>query len=137
VLGSVADGAGHIHDDVDVVVVGVIFAVDGAVGVQELVGDVSQNGGAARGDAALGHLDEEAGEKLPDVGAGGELGEFGEEFGGEVNRVTLGWLARGTHGGTHGEMVKTKTKMGLRGGVAAAFAIGETMLAAALSRCSG
>ena len=90
------------------VVVGVIFAVDGAVGVQELVGDVSQNGGAARGDAALGHLDEEAGEKLPDVGAGGELGEFGEEFGGEVHEVTLGLLAGGTHGGTDGEMVKTK-----------------------------
>jgi hypothetical protein len=106
------------------------------VRVQELVGDVSQNGGAARGDAAFGDLDKEFREKLVDLGGGLEVGEFPEEFGGEVNRVTLGLLARGTHGGTHGEMVKTKPKMGMGGGVAAAFAIGETMLAAALSRCS-
>jgi len=46
-------------------------------------------------------------------------------------------LAGGTRGGTHGEMVKAKTKMRIGGGVAAAFAIGETMLAAALSRFSG
>ncbi len=134
VLGAVW-ARGVVPDDGDGLLVD--FAVDGAVGVQELVGDVGQNGGAARGDPAFGHLDEQAGEKLPDVGAGGELGEFGEEFGGEVHGVTWGWLAGGTHGGTDGEMVKTKTKMGLGGGVAAAFAIGETMLAAALSRCSG
>jgi hypothetical protein len=92
------------------------------VAVQELVGDVSQNGGAARGDAALGHLDEEAGEKLPDVGAGGELGEFGEEFGGEIVRVGRSGLRLGV----------TETKAGARvhDGKAALAAAGSAMLAA-------
>src|SRR5713226_7288465 len=93
------------------------FAVDGAVGVQELVGDVSQNGGATRGDAAFGHLDEEPGEKLPDVGAGGELREFGEEFGGEIVRVGLGWLRLG--------MPETKTGARVHDGkLAAATLVG-------------
>jgi hypothetical protein len=135
---SIAIGSRQIHDDSHgFVVLDAIFRVDGSVRVEELVGDVSENRGAARGDAAFGHLDEEPGEKLPDVGAGGELGEFGEEVGGEVGEIDLGLLARGPHGGAHREVVKTETKMGIRGGVAASFAVGETVLAAALSRCSG
>ncbi len=35
----------------------VVIEGDGAVGVEELVGDVGQDGGAARGDAALGDED--------------------------------------------------------------------------------
>jgi len=54
------------------------FAVDGAVGMEKLVGDVGQDGGAARGHAALGNEDEEPGEELVDVDGRVELGKFGE-----------------------------------------------------------
>src|SRR5712691_7947398 len=68
----------------------ILFALDGAVGVEELVGDVGQDGGAAGGDAAFGDEDQEAVEKLVDVHGGIELRELGKEIGGEVFRVTLG-----------------------------------------------
>lgn len=55
-----------------------VFAVDGAVGMEKLVGDVGQDGGAARGHEALGNEDEEPGEELVDVDGGVELGKFGE-----------------------------------------------------------
>jgi hypothetical protein len=64
-----------------------VFAVDGAVGMEELVGDVGQDGGAARGDAAFGDKDQELGEKLVDVDGRVELGEFGEEFPREVEGI--------------------------------------------------
>jgi hypothetical protein len=87
-LGSVADGAGHIHDDVDVVVgVSLVVVVNGAVGVQELVGNVSQDRGAARGDAALGDEGKKIGEELVDGDGGLEVGEFPDEFGGEIDGV--------------------------------------------------
>jgi len=74
------------------VVVGValVVVVDGAVGVEELIGDVGQDGGAARGDAALGDLDKEIGEELVDREGGLELGEFADEFRGEIRGVGLG-----------------------------------------------
>src|SRR5712664_3328356 len=72
-----------------------VFAIDGAVGVEELVGDVGEDGGAAGGDASFGDEGEEAGEELADVGAGGEFGKFGEEVGGEVFRVIVLRLCRG------------------------------------------
>jgi hypothetical protein len=67
-----------------------VVVVDGAVGVQELVGDVGQDGGAARGDAALADLDEEIGEELVDREGGLELGEFANEFCGEIRGVAVG-----------------------------------------------
>jgi hypothetical protein len=122
-------GARTAHDDVDGPVgVAVVVVINGAVRVEELVGDVGQDGGAARGDAALGDLDEEIGEEFVDGDGGLEVGEFADELGGEIRGVGLGKLARGAHGGTQGEMVEAKTKLG--SGVAAAFAVGETMLAA-------
>jgi hypothetical protein len=54
-----AIGAGTVHDDVDGAIgVAVVVVINGAVGVEELVGDVGQHRGAARGDMALGDLDE-------------------------------------------------------------------------------
>jgi len=64
-----------------------VFAVNGAMAVEELVGDVGQDGGAARGDAAFGDKDQELGEKLVDVDGRVELGEPGEEFRGEVEGI--------------------------------------------------
>jgi hypothetical protein len=60
----------------------VVIAGDGAVGMEELVGDVGQDRGAARGDGTFGDELEEAGEKLVDVDTAFELGELGEELGG-------------------------------------------------------
>jgi hypothetical protein len=55
--------------------------------MEELVGDVDEDGGAAGGDAAFGDKGEEAGEELEDVCADGKLGEFGEKVDGEIFRV--------------------------------------------------
>jgi hypothetical protein len=77
-------GAGDVDDDLRLFFDGLGFEDDGAVGVEELVGDVGEDGGAAWGDATFGYEEEKAGEELADVGAGGEFGEFGEKVGGEV-----------------------------------------------------
>ncbi|SRR6266699_5933958 len=107
-VGPVAVGARHIVDDPDGLFVGGVgFEDDGAVGVEELVGDVGEDGGAARGDAAFDDEGEEAGEELADVGSGGEFGEFGEKVGGEIGEIALVLLAADADGGTRGEVVKT------------------------------
>src|SRR6266852_3853728 len=80
-----------------------VFAVDGAVGVEELVGDVGEDGGASGGDAAFGDEDQQPGEELVAVDGGVELGEFGEEVGGEVFRVVLWRLG---HGGAQGGLAE-------------------------------
>jgi len=79
-----------------------VFAVDGAVGVKELVGDVTQDGGAAWRDTPCGNKDQELGEELVDVNGGLELGEFGEEFGGEVKGIIWRLLKPRADGGTLG-----------------------------------
>jgi hypothetical protein len=58
-------------------------------GVKELIGDVSENGGAPRRDAPFGDQSEETGEKLAEVDSRGELGEVWEEVGGEVFRIVI------------------------------------------------
>jgi hypothetical protein len=47
--------------------------------VEELIGDVGENGSATRRDAALGDKNEKAREELTKVDNGGAFGEFGEE----------------------------------------------------------
>jgi len=102
-----------------------IVAGDGAMGVEELVGDIGHDGGASGGNAAFGDEDEEAGEKLVDVDAGIELGEFGEKFSGEVFRVVLR-LGRGEQSG----MAETKMGAGVQNSETAAAAIGGEVTAA-------
>jgi hypothetical protein len=85
-----AVGARAVEDDGDGLLVG--FAINGALGMEKLVGDISQNGGSARGDAAFGDEDKEFGEELVDVGSGLELGELPDEFGGEIGGVRRGGL---------------------------------------------
>jgi hypothetical protein len=114
-----------------------VFAVDGAVGVEKLVGDVGQDRGTARGNATFGDENEEPGEKLVDVDGGVELGELGEELRREVEGVIWRLLKADADGGTRREVLKAKTKMGSGGELAAAFAVGETVLATALSGCPG
>jgi len=45
------------------------------VRVEELIGDVSENGGASRRDAALGDQSKKAGEKLAEINSRREFGE--------------------------------------------------------------
>jgi len=124
-LGPVALGARQIEDDWLLLVVQFLFfLLDDAVGMQELVGDVSENRGAAGGHAALGGLDEEGGKEFAQVFGRAEMGEAGEEVLGEVGEVT--GVLRG--GGDEGkEMAGTKTGLGCQAGEAAALAIGEAM----------
>lgn len=66
------------------------FLVDGAVGMEELVGEVAEHGGAARRDASPGDLNDEAREEFLDVLAGGEFVEFWEELGEQVFGIAGG-----------------------------------------------
>src|SRR5712664_2380010 len=106
-----------------------VFAIDGAVGVEKLVGDVGEHGGAAGGDAAFGDEDHQPGEELVDVDGGVELGEFGEEVGGEVFRIVLWRLG---HGGAQGGMAETKMRAGVEDGETAAGTVGGEMAAAGM-----
>src|SRR5712691_7674620 len=107
----------------------ILFALDGAVGVEELVGDIGKDGGAARGDAAFGDEDQEAVEKCVDVYGGIELREFGEELRGKIFRVTLGVERKGA-GGAHLRVAEAKARVGLQAGKAAAFSVGIAVGAA-------
>jgi len=107
------------------------------VGVEELVGDVGKDR-ARRGRCAFGYESEEAGEELPDVRAGGELGEFREEVGGEVFESLCAAGRRRRSGGvTEQRLVRvSRTANGngdRRGEMAAAWMIGR----AGFSGCEG
>jgi len=105
----VAFGAREIDDDLlGLVVLLAVLAAKGALGMEQLVRDVRQNGGAAGRDAALGDEDEQPGEELLDVGGRLELRELGEEFGGEILGVRLG--------GRRAGMTETKTGAGVQNG---------------------
>ena len=80
--------------------------------LQELISDVSKNGGASRRDAALGDQSEQAGEKLAEIDRGGELRELWEEVGGEVFRIVT--QLQGSGGFGQAEMVRTKAEVRLR-----------------------
>jgi len=101
---------------------------DGAVGVEELVADVGEDGGAARRDAPLGDENEEAGEELGNVDAGVEFGEFREKVGGKVIRVVLDvhWKRNGSAGLG---VAETSARVNRQAGEAAALAVGIAVVA--------
>jgi len=71
-------GAREIDDDLlGLVVLLAGLAGKGAMGMEQLVRDVRQNGGAAGRDAALGDEDEQPGEESLDVSGRLELRELG------------------------------------------------------------
>ena len=80
--------------------------------LQELISDVSENGGAPRRDAALGDQSEQAGEKLAEIDRGGDLRELWEEVGGEVFRIVI--QLQGSSGFGEAEMARTKAEVRLR-----------------------
>jgi hypothetical protein len=92
------------------------------VRVEELIGDVSENGGASRRDAAFGDQSEEAGKKLAEIDSRGEFGELREEIGGKVFRIVI--QLQGSGGFGQAEMVRTEAEVRLRASEAAALAVG-------------
>jgi hypothetical protein len=116
-LGAI--GAGDaLHADGDGFAgVALVVVINGAVGMEELVGDVGQDGGTARGDAAFGDEGKKIGEEFVDGDGGLEVGEFADELGGEIDGVGGGGLRLGV----------AETKTGARvhdGKLAAATAVG-------------
>src|SRR5713226_8137659 len=59
------------------------------VRVEELIGNVGENGSASRRDAAFGDQSEEAGEKLAEIDSRREFGELREEVRGEIFRIVI------------------------------------------------
>ena len=99
-----------------------VLAAEGALGMEQLVRDVRQNGSAAGRDAAFGDEDKQPGEELLDVRGRLELRELGKEFGGEI----LGVRLRGRRAG----MTETKTGAGVQDGKPALAAIHGVVAAA-------
>jgi hypothetical protein len=98
------------------------------VRVEELIGDVSENGGAPRRDAAFGNQSEESAKKLAEIDSRRELREVGEEVGGEVFRIVV--QLQGSGGFGQAEMVRTKAEVRLGASEAATLPIGEAVQAA-------
>ena len=118
-------GARQVEDDL--LGLGVDFSFEGAVGMEELVGDEGENRSAARGDAAAGDLNEEAGEELLNVLGGREFGGLsGEKIGGEVFEVAGSLRERRAEA----EMARTESGLGQQTGKTATLAIGVVILAA-------
>jgi hypothetical protein len=86
-----------------------------------VTGEEAENGGASGADASLGGQDEEALEIFVDGSGGVELGEFREEFGGEVSSV----IGKGREDSREllAQMADTKTGFGVRGLQAASSGI--------------
>src|SRR5437899_9075340 len=95
--------------------------------VKKLIGDVSENGGASRRDAAFGDQSEETGEKLAEIDSGREFRKLREEIGGEVFRIVV--QLEGSGGLGQVEMVRTKAKVRLRASEAATLPIGVAIYA--------
>jgi hypothetical protein len=89
--------ARSIHDDLnDLLADGrVELVVDVRERLEEQVAGVSDDGGAARGDAVAGDQEEKVGENVIDVQGGFEFGELANEFGGKIARSRGGRLEVG------------------------------------------
>src|ERR1700752_2365602 len=97
------------------------------MGMEELVGEVAEDGSAARRNAAPGDLKDEAGEELLDVLAVGEVRGFRQEVGGKVFGVAGSCGKDGSE--LLAEMAEAETGLKVWAAKAALGAIGITMLA--------
>jgi hypothetical protein len=68
---------------------GVEFAVDGGEGMEELIGDVSEDGGTTGRDFVFGEEKEKAGKEVVDGDGGAEFLEVSSEGGGGVGGLAL------------------------------------------------
>jgi len=97
------------------------------VGLEELIGDVAQDGSAARGDAALSNEGQEPREKLVYVNRRIEFGKSGKKFGREVLRVVW-WRLGG--GGHQTGVAETKVRTVAEGAETATAIVGGDVAAA-------
>src|SRR5437879_13885639 len=101
---------------------GSFLGMRAGVRVEELIGDVRENGGASRRDAAFGNQSEEACEKLAEINSRRDLGELREEVGGKVFRIVI--QLEGSGGFGQAEMVSTEAEVRLRASEAATLTDG-------------
>jgi hypothetical protein len=92
------------------------------VGVEKLIGNVGEDRGAARGDAAFGDQSEEADEELAEIEGRREFRELREEVAGEVFGIVVQLEVSGGLG--QAEMMRTEAEIRLRAGEAATLAVG-------------
>jgi len=127
----VALGTREVEDDLLGLVGHFLFGDD--VGMQQLVGDIGENGGAAGRDAAFGHQDEEPSEVFAKVFGRGEVSAVGEEICREVGGV-IGSARKDDRGVAQTEMMRAEARLGWQSGLAALLAVGIAMLAAEADR---
>ncbi len=101
---------------------GVEFAVDRGEGAEQLIGDVSEDGGTTGRDSVFGEEKEKAGEEVVDGDGGAEFLEVGGEGGGGVGGLALVLDAGGVIG--------AERRVRVEGEKAATHAVGEAMGAA-------
>jgi hypothetical protein len=115
-------GGGRIRgteDDGAEFVVRVEFVVDGGEGAEFEAGDISEDGGAAGGDAVLDEEAGEFGEEVVDLGGGAEVGGLVAEGCGEIGVGDLGVRMRGG-------VARAELRIGVAGEEAAAGAVWRT-----------
>jgi hypothetical protein len=99
---SIALGTWEIEDDLLLGVRRMEFTVDDGEGAEEQIGGVSHDCGAARGNAAFGLVEQQAGEEVVNGDGGLELGETLGQEGREVGGIAdsgRGAAVLGTEGG--------------------------------------
>ncbi|SRR6266849_926934 len=118
---QVTFGSGRVEDERSGL--GVFLFGDCWEGAEELVGDIGEDGGAARGDFVLREEEEQARQEIVDLGGGGEVVEVGGEGGGDFGGV--GW------GRCSGRLrVLGAERLAAEADQAATHAVGEAMVAA-------
>jgi hypothetical protein len=90
---SIVEGMRDVDDDLLWFLGESGFEGDGAVGVEELVGDIGEDRGAAWGDAAFGDEGEEAAEELADVDCRRRIRRVVLDGHGNGNGETFGGVA--------------------------------------------
>ena len=71
-----------------------VFVVHEGDGAEKLVGDIGEDGGAARRDAILAEQEKQAGQEFVDRLGGGEFGEAGSEVGARIGVIRIGLILR-------------------------------------------